>query len=260
MARKARRWSVDSDDQYCVRNSDSLLRKTSATSSRCLVISVSFVLSFFVGYSLPCVFYPLLSSFALQARLMGWWPIRLAYEKRGCISRWYSGSCVQARPESCEDQCRSHGDVSQNYVATYPHTAHQLGPAKIAYRFHPFFEHDVTVLRAYSRGDVPAVLVRVDVNAHDDAIASVDVTGRELKIVVPCWMLDEAACSLVVVREKPLLEFQALLRLRRLVDQLATAVGECDPGSHGSNTKGDCHATNNSQTAIHDAASQATDA
>jgi hypothetical protein len=105
---------------------------------------------------------------------------------------------------------------------------------------------------------VPAVLVQVDVNARDEAIAS-DANARELKIAVPCWMLDELACSAVLVQKTPALQIEALLRLRILVDQLASAVSERKPESHGNNAKGGRHAEDNS-AAHQKAASQTTDA
>ena len=114
------------------------------------------------------------------------------------------------------------------------------------------------MLRAYSRSDVPAVLVQVDVNARDKANTS-DANARELKIVVPCWMLDESACSAVLVQQTPVVQIEALRRLRNFVDQLASAVSERKPESHGNNSKGGRHAEDN-WAAHHKAASQTTDA
>lgn len=112
------------------------------------------------------------------------------------------------------------------------------------------------MLRTFSRSDVPAVLVQV-VNARDDVD---DANARELKIAVPCWMLDQTACSVVVVQEKPRLRIEALLQLRGLVDRLVSAVAERQPESHGSNAKGDRHATKNRSAAHDKAASKTTDA
>jgi hypothetical protein len=47
----------------------------------------------------------------------------------------------------------------------------------------------------------------------------------QLRISVPCWMLDEAACVKVVVDDVPRIEVDALVRLRRFLDQLGTASG-----------------------------------
>ena len=65
--------------------------------------------------------------------------------------------------------------VAKLNAVTYQHTAHQLGPARIAYRFHPFFDRDVVVIRRVNRQQQPAVMVRIE---------------PELRIVIPCWMLD----------------------------------------------------------------------
>ena len=53
-------------------------------------------------------------------------------------------------------------------VLVYPHTAHQLGSAKIIYRFHPFVDRQVMVIRRTNRSGVPAVLVRI--RLHDSCV------------------------------------------------------------------------------------------
>ena len=80
----------------------------------------------------------------------------------------------------------------------------------------------MTVLRRTNRCGVPAVLVRIenDAGTADDS---------ELRIVVPDWMLDETACSKVMVSDMPQIELQAILRLRELVDRLTGSTGEDQP-------------------------------
>ena len=131
--------------------------------------------------------------------------------------------------------CRSTNDASQNSDATYPHTAHQSGSVKVEYRFHPFFDHPATVLRTSTRGEVPAVLVRVLSKEQDSQC--------DLKIVVPCWMLDPDACSRVVVKDKPLIGLQALVRLRGLVDQFDPCSTEHHPDSRPNHATGAKRAT-----------------
>jgi hypothetical protein len=85
----------------------------------------------------------------------------------------------------------------------------------------------------------------------------------ELRISVPVWMLDEAACSAVVVCEQPAIELSSLKDLRKLVDQLAKTTSQ-DNGSSGSMmAKGDRHETRNrnrTQATCPDTASETADA
>jgi hypothetical protein len=112
--------------------------------------------------------------------------------------------------------------------------------ARIHYRFHPFFDRQVTVLRTIRRGDIPAMIVRIDpLQGEEDA--------EELHISIPGWMLDEEACLRVVLDANTArIAIDALLRLRTLVDSgLMVAKGD----RHESTT-----------TAHEDAADEATDA
>ena len=84
---------------------------------------------------------------------------------------------------------------SRTNVVTYQHTAHQLGPARIVYRFHPFFEHEVRVIRRLRAHEEPAVIVQLE---------------EELRIVVPCWMLDVACCQAMVQEERPRIAVDAV--------------------------------------------------
>jgi hypothetical protein len=141
------------------------------------------------------------------------------------------------------------------HAAACPHTACQLGRARIIYRFHPFANKDVTVLRRTRYGGDPAVLVRVE---HDDKNSD----DPELRVVVPCWMLDQAACSAVVVRDTPRINIDALNHLRQLVDQFAKTSGQENGDSVPMTAKGDRHETRNrkpTQAARPHAASETTD-
>ena len=82
----------------------------------------------------------------------------------------------------------------------------------------------------------------------------------ELRIVVPGWMLDETACSMIIVRDKPQIQLQALVQLRELVDQLVLPTGEGHGDSGSIEAKGDRHETQiSTQASCQDAASEATD-
>ena len=139
--------------------------------------------------------------------------------------------------------------------ATHPHTACQLGAARIVYRFHPFFDRQVSVLRTIRLGDEPAVVVRVE--ALDADPGSED---SQLRISVPCWMLDEAACAKVVVGDVPRIEVDALMRLRRFLDQLGKTSGGEPSVSGVMMAKGDRHEFPATTQATHrDAPSEAAD-
>jgi hypothetical protein len=93
--------------------------------------------------------------------------------------------------------------------------------ARILYRFHPFFDRQVTVLRTIRRGEIPAMIVRVEpLQGEDDS--------EELRISIPLWMLDDATCSRIVVNANGgRIAIDALLRLRTLVDSgLMVAKGD----------------------------------
>ncbi len=122
----------------------------------------------------------------------------------------------------------------------HPHTACQLGLARIVYRFHPFFRRQVTVLRTIRRGAMPAMIVRIEpLQGEEDS--------EELRISVPGWMLDAEACSRVVLdANNGRIAIDVLIRLRTLVDSGLMVA------------KGDLHES--TTTAHEDAADEATDA
>jgi hypothetical protein len=127
---------------------------------------------------------------------------------------------------------------------------------KIVYRFHPFFDYEVTVLRRTRHGGEAAVLVQVDHREEDRS-------DPELRISVPVWMLDQAACWTVVARDLPRIDVNALVHLRTLVDGLAKSAGQDTDASGSMMAKGDRHETRNrkpTQTTRSDTASETADA
>ncbi len=85
------------------------------------------------------------------------------------------------------------------------------------------------MLRSSKRGETPAVLVRLERTSSDPR------EEPEPQIVVPCWMLDEAACARVEIHNTALVQVQALVQLRRLIDELAATSGQPPPDSRSSN-------------------------
>jgi hypothetical protein len=113
--------------------------------------------------------------------------------------------------------------------ATCQHTAHQLGRTRIFYRFHPYFEREVDVVRALRREGEPCFIVRLDGDTGD----------RDLSIAVPGWMLDPVACQDLAIQPTARLDIDSLLRLRQLVDlhsrtQIEDA-GSCSKNPPGGN-------------------------
>jgi len=67
------------------------------------------------------------------------------------------------------------------------------------------------VLRRLRAHDAPSVVVQI---------------GEDLRIVIPCWMLDEPFCQSLTLEERPRIGIEALRRLRRLVDEQLSASNE----------------------------------
>jgi hypothetical protein len=105
----------------------------------------------------------------------------------------------------------------QNYASRHPHTAHQLGSARIFYRFHPFFCREVSVIRRL-RADDSAVIVQV--------------ADSELKISVPGWMLERSFCDHLVLEAAARVDVNALRQLREIVDLQSAALRVDNMGSH----------------------------
>lgn len=112
----------------------------------------------------------------------------------------------------------------------------------------------MTIERKARHVGTPAVLVRIEPDESDPPDAA------ELRIVVPCWMLDETVCSMIEVREKPQIQLRALVQLRELIDQLIMPAVQAPDESGFMEAKGDRHETRNETQAAHpDAASEATE-
>lgn len=90
-------------------------------------------------------------------------------------------------------------------VSRPSHTAHQLVRSRVFYKFHPFFDCEVSVIRRLRSGD-EAFIVQID--------------NSDLRIAVPAWMLDQAHCQSLVLKNRPCVELNALRQLREIVDLL----------------------------------------
>lgn len=126
--------------------------------------------------------------------------IRTRWISRPSCSRCSGGRGVAESPgpvrRSSQARCRSCASVDH-------HTAHQASTARIHYRHHPFFPQDVTVLRRWRRAAGEQVMVRV---------------ASGTRFAIPCWMLDQAHCSLLTDEAKPRIAAQALVSLRTMLD------------------------------------------
>src|SRR5262249_9562408 len=91
-----------------------------------------------------------------------------------------------------------------------PHTAHEPSLARICYRYHPFFGHEVRVVRRFRRLAADSLIV-----ALDDG----------LQIAIPPWMLDARACEALVVAPAPRIALTALRQLRDLLDAQTLETG-----------------------------------
>ncbi len=108
----------------------------------------------------------------------------------------------------------------------------------IVYRFHPFFGRHVTVLRRIRNGNQPAVIVLVE-----PLEPNADNEDSQLRINVPNWMLDAHACASIVAHDVPQVDGNALINLRKLLDQLGIPSGQAHVESGSMVAKGDRHET-----------------
>ena len=102
------------------------------------------------------------------------------------------------------------------------HTAHQSQRARICYRHHPFFDHDVEIIRSLRQSE-PSVIIRLD---------------DGLRIAIPNWMLDAVYCSSLSDLRTPRIAIHALCQLRELLDQQSLSEQPCDNSSGSSKSKG----------------------
>jgi len=163
---------------------------------------------------------------AFPERPMGCAHRMLRAAAHACKSSWSRRLCGRAVPARCGCQRRTPKGAWRSCAAAYHHTAQQLGPARIAYQFHPFFEREVRVVRRLKVQESPGVVVELQ---------------EGLRIATPCWMLDEVCCQAMRLEERPRIAVDALRLLRGLVDLQAASSGEQDLGCGLMAAKGGCH-------------------
>src|SRR5262245_45492921 len=96
---------------------------------------------------------------------------------------------------------------------TPQHKTTLIDVRSVRYPFHPWFGQEVYVLAQGRRHGQAVLDCRVDLD-----------NARTLE--VPAWMFDDAACVAAAVTSQPRVCFQALRRLRRLLD-----TGPCPPAT-----------------------------
>lgn len=166
------------------------------------------------------------SSCVLPVRPTDWRLFQAVCGTHGYRSPSCSDFGDRATAESCVDRFRFRVSALRNCVVRYPHTAHQLGRARICYRFHPFFDHEVEIIRTLRLREEPSVIARI----HND-----------LRIAVPCWMLDQTKCDAAVLRDRPRFDVDALRRLRELVDLQSFISDDDHDSAQARYVKGDRH-------------------
>ena len=95
-------------------------------------------------------------------------------------------------------------DASRKNGVKYSHTTHKLGPCRIAYRFHPFFDREVRVIRRLRAQETPTVIV--------------EIVDDDFRFALPCWMLDSLICDSFTLETEPRLPVEALISLRNFLD------------------------------------------
>lgn len=87
------------------------------------------------------------------------------------------------------------------------------------------------MIRTLRAREEPAVIVEID---------------EDLRIAIPCRMLDEACCKAMVLVKRPRIGIAALVQLRDLVDRQSQLGG--GGADRGSTTRGDCDEPTNKDT------------
>lgn len=106
------------------------------------------------------------------------------------------------------------------------HTAHQLNRSRVFYKFHPFFDHEISAIRTLRSGG-ESVIVRISDN--------------DLRIAVPAWMLDQAHCKSMVLKDEPRIQLDALRQLREIVDLHVGHLIANNMSSHSTERTGERH-------------------
>ena len=131
-----------------------------------------------------------------------WWSTLYSW-RCGGSGRWSPGGDDQAGVGWHARRCRSRADGPRRHVATPSHTAHDLSPARICYRHHPFYDVEVEVVRYLRRTSPAIVVVRLP---------------QGLQLAVPEWMLNPLFCEQLKDEARPRIAVAAFLELRRILD------------------------------------------
>src|SRR5262249_45348707 len=75
--------------------------------------------------------------------------------------------------------------------------------ARVCYRYHPLFNHEVQIVRRYPNISPDGILI---------------VLPDSSRCVLPSWMLDQVACSSLTDDQEPHIAVPALRALRQLID------------------------------------------
>jgi len=112
-------------------------------------------------------------------------------------------SLCPATSEWCRCPFQHRTGEWRNGASAPPRTTHDLLSRKICYRFHPF--HDVEV-----------ALVRY-LRKTDSSILVIKLRGG-VQVAIPEWMLNPRVCDQLKTEDQPRISVCALLDLRRLID------------------------------------------
>jgi len=132
-------------------------------------------------------------------------------------------------------KCRRHPGACgwRSCGGRHRHTAHQLGPARVEYRFHPLYGREVQVIRNLRTREEPGVIVQGE---------------EDLRLLIPCWMLDESCCRGVAVQNQPRIALEALVGLRALIDEQSMLTGGGDAESDLIMANGERHESTTEHT------------
>ena len=84
-----------------------------------------------------------------------------------------------------------------------PRTTHDLLSTKICYRFHPFHDVEVEVVRQLRKTESSILIVKLPGGAQ---------------MAIPEWMLNPQVCERLISEDKARIGVDALIDLRRLID------------------------------------------
>jgi hypothetical protein len=93
----------------------------------------------------------------------------------------------------------------------------------VCYHHHPFFGHEVEVIRTLRREADATVIVKLE---------------DGLRLAIPCWMLDPVHCASLPEKPTPIISVRALCELRNLIDLQCLPAREPVDSSCSSDQKG----------------------